>query len=590
MDKCVERISRGLRETGLTPNMDGLREPLESPSFPIDVWKQALRGYFDAHEINEGFEFGWDVSFTDVPQPKNSQWNLQGASLFKDDVQTYIDQELKFGALVGPFEEKDLPFQIYCSPANTVKKKNSEVRRTVIDCSQLGEGINSYIDAHLHRQQVWKLSLPTSQTIIELIQTARQRYPGQSIHIWKIDFARWYRWFLLDPVASIFFAIRWRGKVFLDRALSFGNRAAALAAQRVIWAVVYLYRTRVPPFPGTFNTGESCSCSFHCNCGENQAAGYIDDFIGVSCASLSQIQFESALELTKTLGLRISQTPGHVVPPSTSCECLGIIYDTYTNEMRLPQDKVEDFIALLTVWSNKERATEHDLAVLCGKLLYASGVIFAGRLFLNRCLATKRFASTLRQPTILTRDFFQDIEWWLEAIQTRNGVSFLVPVSSVHVSLDASSNGWKNGAPGIGGYNHDNHQFFSTTPPPHLQHLDIANLELLAHIVALHLWDDQWHEKQVTIHTDNQACWHLLRNGRSREDIRLRMSRWMATRQVTKDFRLTSEWIPTTENNLADALSRYDDPKQREKFREHCRSLGDAPVECHVKLEFWEFE
>merc|ERR1712015_12206 len=163
----------------------------------------------------------------------------------------------------------------------------------------------------------------------------------------------------------------------------------------------------------------------------------------------------------------------------------------------------------------------------------------------------------LRSPTILTRDFFQDIEWWIDAIQTRNGVSFLVPVSSVHVSLDASSNGWKNQTPGLGGYNHNTHEFFATTPPPHLQHLSIADLELLAHIVALHIWDHLWENKVVTIHTDNQACWHLLRNGRSREDLRLRMSRWMATQQVNKGFRLTSEWIPTTENNLADALSRY---------------------------------
>ena len=586
----VSRISRGLNAFGITPNMDGLREPLVSPSFPVEVWDEALRDYFDRPEIVKGMRYGWDVSFTAVPHPKNARCNLQGASLFANDVQVYVDQELKFGALVGPFEEKDLPFQVYCSPVNTVRKKNSEVRRTVVDCSQLDQGINSYIDAHLHRGTHWKLSLPTSQDIIRLIQSARQRYPGQSILIWKIDFARWYRWFILDPVASIFFAIRWRGKIFLDRALSFGNRAAALAAQRVIWAVVYLFRTKVPPFPGSYNSGISCSCSFHCQCGDNLAVGYIDDFIAISGEAVAQVQFESALELAKSLGLRLSQTPGHISPPSTECECLGILYDTHANTMRLPQDKVADLTAILLSWSTKTRATEHELAVLCGKLLYACGVIFAGRLFLNRCLATKRFASTLRQPTILTSDFFADISWWQEAIQLRNGVSFLVPEADVHVSLDASSNGWKDGAPGLGGYNHDNHQFFSTTPPRHLSQLSIADLELLAHIVALHIWGDLWKNKHVTIHTDNQACWHLLRNGRSREDLRLRMSRWISTKQIRDEFRLTSEWIPTSENTLADALSRADDPKQRKLFRDHCHRLGEAPVECHVRAEHFIFE
>ena len=97
----------------ITPNMDSIREPLENPSFPIDVWKKFLHGYFDAHQINEGLEFGWDVSFTATPHPKNAMWNLQGASLFEKDVQHYVDQELKFGALVGPFDEKDLPFDVF---------------------------------------------------------------------------------------------------------------------------------------------------------------------------------------------------------------------------------------------------------------------------------------------------------------------------------------------------------------------------------------------------------------------------------------------------------------------------------------------
>ena len=585
----VERIVRGLQQTGLTPNMDGLREPLANPSFPVQVWRRLLHGYFDVHEITNGFEFGWDVSFTSVPNPKDAKWNLQGASLFQNDVQAYVDQELRFGALVGPFDQAELPFKVYCSPVNTVAKKNSEVRRTVVDCTQLDWGINSFIDAHLHRGKAWKLTLPNSNSIISLIQRARARYPGERIHIFKIDFSRWYRWFLLDPVASVFFAIRWKGKVFLDRALSFGNRAAALAAQRVIWAVVYLFRTRVPPFPGSFNTGVTCTCEFHCECGENLAEGYIDDFIGVSPESIAHIQFDSALELAHTLGLRLSNTPGHVSPPSTACECLGILYDTVDNTMRLPQDKVQEFLQMLEDWSAKSTATEHELAVLCGKLLYASNVIFAGRLFLNRCLATKRFAATLKKPTILTEDFFADVSWWQAAITFRNGVSFLVPRGEIHVTLDASSNGWKSGTPGLGGYNHSSHQFFSATPPPHLSELSISNLELLAHVVALHLWSQEWVNSQVVIHTDNQACWHLLRNGRSREDIRLRMSRWISMEQVKQNFRISSEWIQTAENSLADALSRAGDVEHMRLFHEHCRVLGGIPTECHVRPEMFEF-
>ena len=215
-------------------------------------------------------------------------------------------------------------------------------------------------------------------------------------------------------------------------------------------------------------------------------------------------------------------------------------------------------------------------------MLYAANVFFAGRLFLNRCLATKRFASRFSEPIFLAEDFYADIRWWQSAIKSRNGVSFLVPESSLDISLDASTDGWYEGLPGLGAYNHENHEYFTCTVPSSLRHLEIADLELVAHVVSLHVWADQWCEKQVTIHTDNQACWHLLNNGRSRQDIRLRMSRWMASCQIEKQFRVSSAWIPTSENNLADALSRYGDKAQRDKFAEHCHSLGGIPSRRHI--------
>ena len=586
----VDRISRGLEHSGLTPNMDSLREPLKFQNFPLENWEWALSGYFDAHEILQGFRFGWDVSFTSEPKPKDAQYNLQGASLFQKDVQHYVDQESRFGSLVGPFDPSKLPFKVYCSPLNTVNKKGSKVRRTVVDCTQLDKGVNAFIDAHHHRGKDWKLSLPTSATIIKLIQETRQKYPGERVFLFKIDFSRWYRWFTLDPVSSIFFAIRWRGQVYLDTALSFGNRAAALAAQRVIWAVIWIYRTRIPSFPGTFNSGVTCSCTGHCDCGDNKAAGYIDDFMGASPQSLAHINFDAALGLADTLGLRISKTPGHVSPPSAICECLGITYDTDRNVMLLPQDKVDALSQILQDWLSKTITTEHELAVLAGKLLFASQVIASGRLFLNRCLATKRRAARHNGPIMLDEDFRADIRWWQNAIKLHNGVSFLVPEATIHISLDASTDGWYQGKPGLGAYNHSTHEYFSEPAPEHLEELGIADLELLAHVAAVHLWGPAWHGHEVAIHTDNQATYYLLRNGRSRDDRRLRMSRSIATQGIQHQFRIISEWIPTTENTLADALSRVGDPAQRRKFQQHCDELGGTPRQRPVRPEHFSFD
>ena len=391
-------------------------------------------------------------------------------------------------------------------------------------------------------------------------------------------------------MASVFFAIRWRGKVFLDTALSFGNRAAALCAQRVIWAIIWIYRTKIPSFPGTYNSGIPCACQGHCNCGDNKAAAYIDDFLGVGPQKLAQINFDAALALADMLGLRISQTPGHVSPPSAQCECLGILYDTDKNIMQLPQDKVDDLTEILSEWVRKTITTEHELAVLSGKLLFASQVIPSGRLFLNRCLATKRRAARHGGPIMLDSDFMSDIRWWQSAVVSRNGVCFLVPDATIHISLDASTDGWFQGKPGLGAYNHANHEYFAVTPPDEFSELTIADLELLAHVVSIHLWGSSWAGCEVAIHTDNQACWYLLTNGRSREDLRLRMSRTIATSGVESQFRLISKWIPTTENTLADALSRFGDPAQRAKFKEHCDQLAGIPRQRDIRTQHFGFE
>ena len=67
------------------------------------------------------------------------------------------------------------------------------------------------------------------------------------------------------------------------------------------------------------------------------------------------------------------------------------------------------------------------------------------------------------------------------------------------------------------------------------------------------------------------------------------MSRWLCMQQVEKNFRMSSAWIPTAKNTLADSLSRYGDPKQQDLFRNYAESLSDAPTRCHVADHHFNF-
>ena len=572
---------------GSPANMDSLRLPLPRLSFPIPAWRFALQRYFDAEEIVSFLEFGWDFSFLADPNPKDASKNLASAHLAPQDVDVYVATELAHGALIGPFTEGELPFPVFRSPIGTVHKV--PVRRTITDCSQLGLGINSFISAHLHRGTFWQLSLPTTKTIVSLIKKCRLRYPGEKIKMFKLDFSRWYRWFGIDIGQAPYFAIEWNGSTYLDSAMSFGNRAAALAAQRVMWAIIWLFRTRISPAPGVQNSGFDCSCPSHCECGDNAPTGYIDDSIVVCPESLASFQFEAFIQMCRNLGLRISSSPGHVSPPASKCIALGILYDLDSNTISLPAEKRSALLDLIDDWLAKSRATEKQFASLAGKLLNAANVVRSGRLLTSRILATKRLASSIDTPVLIDEACRADLKWWKQAILFRNGISFLEHDHDVSLAMDASSQGWSDDLPGLAGFNFSTGEYWHGPPPPHLVHLEICDLETLCHVVSCHVWGQSWKHLQILGKTDNMVSFYLFTNGRSRDNIRLEMARFVASSQVTHEFIWTPQWLSTHENVIPDALSRWGSQRYRDIFFRECARLKIVPKKIELLPSFFNF-
>ena len=567
--------------------MDCLRIPLPRPVFPLQAWKAALENYFDAGEILAMLEYGWDFSFSSPPAPKDASRNLASASIAPQDVDAYIEAELAHGALLGPFKQGDIPFKVFRSPLGTAPKV--PVRRTITDCSQLGAGINQFISAHEHRGQVWKIFLPSTKTIVGLIKENRRKFPGQKLQMWKADYSRWYRWFRSDPGQSVFFAVNWRGLDYLDTCLSFGNRAAAQCAQRVMWAVLWVYRTHINPQPNVRNSGFNCSCPSHCDCGDLTCAGYVDDTIGIAPLAIAQFQFQAFIELCHNLGLRLSKSAGHISPPASTCTALGLLYDLDNNTVSMPPDKLQSLLDLLDSWLNKTYATDKELASLVGRLLYASNVVRSGRLLTNRVLATKRLAASIDRPVLIDDACRADLRWWRTALATRNGISFLEHSHDVFLAMDASGGGWDDGLPGLAAFNFSTNEFWCGPPPPELVDLDICDLETICHVISCHIWAHTWKEKQVLGKTDNRVSFYLFSNGRARDEIRLQMARFVASSQVTHEFVWVPEWISTHDNVLPDAASRFGSKKYRDIFYNECARLGIKPKRIPLLPEHFKF-
>jgi hypothetical protein len=557
--------------------MDGARLPLQGASLVPEAWDKLLGNYFDRDELVKATRFGWDLSFSEKPNPRDAGANLPSAMAHSADVDKYVQAELAHGALVGPLPE-DTPFKVYASPLGSVPKANSTSTRTITDCSQRGAGINSWISAHFHRGKEWAIHLPTTTHIIECIKRIRLRHPGKRILMFKLDLSRYYRFWLVCPGQSPFLGIKWRGKRYADRAWSFGNRGACLGSQRGSEAIGWIYRTQVPPYPHCQNSGVSCACPGPCEHGDNECKPYVDDLICVAAEDQAFYLFNMLLAVIDQLGLKPSTTPGHLVPPSEVCIGLGIEFDLAKNTVSLPMAKLEDTIRFITIWLEWTVATKRKIKSIAGRLLFCSRVIRSGRLHLNHAFDCEKRANHLDGIIVLDRHFKNDLRWWKESLSDWNGISFLEFSPAGEIAVDASTAGI-DGRAAIGAFNFMANQFFKSAVPEESQGWCIADLELLAHVVAARVWGNSWAGLQVVGLTDNEATQKLLSSGRSKIDRRLSMARTFSSLQHRHKFEWVSRHIPGVDNILPDACSRWD--KKQDVFWSHCGTLKIVPTE-HV--------
>ena len=77
-----------VQATGV-PNMDRACLPVASDLVP-DAWDKMFRNYFDHECLLQGVLYGWDLSFTSPPRPRDTKRNHPSALAHMADVDNYI--------------------------------------------------------------------------------------------------------------------------------------------------------------------------------------------------------------------------------------------------------------------------------------------------------------------------------------------------------------------------------------------------------------------------------------------------------------------------------------------------------------------
>ena len=566
-----------------TSNQDGVQLVLPYSKLNVKFWKSSLENYFDGKSVCDAAEFGWDLGITDGGPPLLWDWqysappNHPSAQKYPQQVDNYILKEQTRGVLVGPLP-KNLPFPVHVSPLGTVEKPGSTtVRRVIVDSSfPRGRGLNSFIPKHFYRGQVVKTKLPNIDTIVEMVRNAKKRYPNSKLLGFKVDLDAYYRYINTNPGDSPYQCVVWNGSLYIDLSWSFGLSSAVQAAQRKSEALAWVFRTSIPSAPDNPNSGLECRCFQKCQCGDNEMCSYIDDFLSIVPEEHAQFLWDRFTGLVEETGLRLSQTPGHLCPPSDVFIGLGIEFDLVKNEARIPQEKLDKVCQLVTKWFRFTLANRKQLQELLGYLQHVSQCVRVGRLMVSRMLADLRAAYSVHPNQIKLSDGFRrDLKWWKLQLDFWNGRAILdYSERKGLVTLDASQFGETGSRPGLGAFNFDNNEFYHRPVPDHMVHWDIGALELVNHLVVGRVWGHTWSGLEIIGYTDNQSAMHLLRHGRSRSDLRLDIAREFASIQQHFKFLWKSEYVNTKDNILSDCLSRWGSASAREKFGQLTQGLS----------------
>ena len=481
-----------------------------------DVWDSLLQGYWDA-QLPFLIRFGFPLDFDRMPPLESHSDNHTSAKNYPQDVETYLQEEIQYNAILGPFDNPPLD-DLHTSPFMTREKSNSTNRRVIIDLSfPQGRSVNAGSAKDIYLGTPFALKLPTIDHI-----TNRVRKLGRGCRIYKIDIKRAFRHVKLDPRDYDLLGLR-QDKWFLDPCLPFGFRHGSALFQRLSDAVRHMMRQR-----------------------GHDVINNIDDILGIDLTSRVGASFDALSSLLELLGFEISQNK--LIKPSTCVNCLGILVNTENFTLSVPPQKLQEILLMCQTWHRKTACTKHQLQSLLGSLLFISKCVRSSRFFLNRLLDVLRSMHD-KDQVALSQEAQRDINWFQKFLPTFNGITIFDHRPIAHeIELDVCLQGlgarWGS-------------QVFAFPLPLGYLNYNIAHLEMLNILVALRVWQNFWAKSRVRIACDNEAVVQVLGSGRTRDLTLAAIARNIQLQVATWDINLEVIHIPGKENQIADLLSRW---------------------------------
>ena len=187
----------------------------------FSAWYTALRAHPDRSFVSyicTGLQIGFRIGFARHKPLRNAASNMLSAMQHPEQIDEYLEKELRLGRMLGPFRDLGgLPL-VHISRFGVIPKgHNTGKWRLITDLSfPPGNSVNDGIDPAI-------CSLRYT-TVEDVASVAAQLGPHTLMA--KIDIESAYRLIPVHPEDRFLLGVNWRDQVYIDPMLPFGLRSA----------------------------------------------------------------------------------------------------------------------------------------------------------------------------------------------------------------------------------------------------------------------------------------------------------------------------------------------------------------------------
>ena len=467
-----------------------------------------------------GFTHGFQIHFQGERKSCTSN-NLLSALENPAAVDAKLGKELAAQRLAGPFQSPPLsPFWI--SPLGVVPKKVPGEFRLIHHLSfPKGSSVNDGIPP-----EHTSVHYATIDGAIKLIKSA-----GPGCFLAKTDIKNAFRIIPIHPNDYGLLGMQWRGLYYYDRCMPMGCSSSCLTFETFSTAVEWVAHNKL-----------KIDYILH----------LLDDYLLVApSVQLCQQHLDLFLSLCTYLGIPIA--PEKTCGPATSMSFAGIELDSIRWEARLPLDKIEKCVSLISEFCRRKKVTLKEIQSLVGLLNFACSVIRLGRAFLRRLIDLTVGVRMPNHYIRLNREVKEDLNLWLSFLSNFNGKSFFLEdtwlnSSKLNLFTDAS------GALGFGAI-FGSHWCYGKWPSD-WQYQNIAILEFYPIVLSLYLWGATMSNQCVLFFTDNESLVHVINKQTCKDRVLMVFVRKLVSICLRHNILFKAKHIQGVRNKLADALSR----------------------------------